>query len=1047
MLKPKYTLLLYIVLMTWAPAWATTSETINLQLKWKHSFQFAGIYMAIEQGFYQQQGLHIQLIENQANSDPVDFVLSAPNTFAISGSSALLAYEQGKDIATIASIFQYSPLVLITKQSSHINSFADLKGKRVMIQPGFGNLAIIAALAKAGLYEGDYIRQNISFDLQDLIQGRTDAFSAYTTGQLLQAKNLGVKLNILNPKSQGIDFYGDTIITSKHEALHHPELIRAFVHATQQGWNYALSHIDEAVDVIIQKYNSQHLSKAHYLQEAQASIPYIRHDLVPVGFINKEKWGNILHVLKELKLVQQERKLDNFIFEPETTQSIGAILYTYKWQALLVFLLLMVAMTLFIIITLRKVIQEKSLAIEQQHQIYKTMIESAPEPIAIHADGVWKYTNPATLKLFAANSEKDLIGKPVWDFIHPSFHSIAKERIKQATISGKTPVIEEKLLRLDGSSVWAEVTSLGITYEGKPATLAMAKDISAQKNKEEQSAFRNRISQNLRHTLEQLNRAETLDEAYDIALSGIKAVLGCDRASILRFGDDDKAHFVAAVGISQAYQQAVDGHSPWEKNEKEATPIFIPSIQNENLEETLKQTILDEGIAASGFFPLTASQGVIGKYIAYFNQEQNLTDEQINFGEILANDLVATILRIEIQEKKVALIQQVAHTQRLESLGVLAGGIAHDFNNLLAIIMGNTALVTQKITMPEPHISKYLHNIMSSSEKAAALCQQMLAYSGQGKLENKTLSLNNIIQSISTLLQTSIAKQTTLSFDLAQDLPLCQGDEAQLQQVIMNLIINASESLNQTVGTVSIKTEVQTLSQQDIEALSVHQHVKPGLYIHLKISDTGCGMSQTTLNKIFDPFYTTKFQGRGLGMSAVLGIIQSHHCGMHIESEEGKGSTFHVYFPALDNTHSISDKTSPSTTEPDIHIQGQVLIVDDESGIREFVACLLDELNIIHLEAESGEDAIQLYHQHSSDIEIIILDLTMPKMDGVTCFHKIKSINPDVSVIIASGYAESEVAKHFATLKPEAFLQKPFQPEALTQLLADITTSTNTNHT
>ncbi|MDX8413322.1 MAG: response regulator [Mariprofundales bacterium] len=398
--------------------------------------------------------------------------------------------------------------------------------------------------------------------------------------------------------------------------------------------------------------------------------------------------------------------------------------------------------------------------------------------------------------------------------------------------------------------------------------------------------------------------------------------------------------------------------------------------------------------------------------------------------------------RIQAEEEKASMQKQVEHTQRLESLGVLAGGIAHDFNNILTAIMGNAALAERKIASGGSETcGKYMKNIAQSSEKAALLCKQMLAYSGKGHFIIKPLNLTAMVSGITSLLEVSIQRTIQLHYTLPEDIGLIEADEAQVQQVIMNLVINASDAIGEQNGTISIVTgELEA----DIDYLShaiahADDKLKAGRYIFLEVSDSGCGMDQTTQQKLFEPFFTTKFTGRGLGMSAVLGIVRGHHGAMMLYSEIGKGTTFKVLFPVASS--SAATAAPHATAEPTPwRGSGTILIVDDEETIRETAASMIEEMGFHIVTACDGLDGVERYRQHQQEIVAILLDMTMPNLDGAGCFLALKKINPQVKVILSSGYNEQDSTKNFDSQALAGFIQKPYWPDALENILRKVLT-------
>ncbi|MDQ6980844.1 MAG: response regulator [Ghiorsea sp.] len=398
---------------------------------------------------------------------------------------------------------------------------------------------------------------------------------------------------------------------------------------------------------------------------------------------------------------------------------------------------------------------------------------------------------------------------------------------------------------------------------------------------------------------------------------------------------------------------------------------------------------------------------------------------------VLTQKLLLVTLRDITQEKHER--EQLEHTQRLESLGVLAGGIAHDFNNILTAILGNAAIAKMRTDALSP-ISPMLDNIEKSSERAAELCKQMLDYSGKGKFIIKHISLTEMIEEMIVLLEVSIQKNIVMRLDLAQQLPYIEADVSQIQQIIMNLIINASEAIDKHSGTITVYTGVVNVSDDYIKTTYIHDDIQPGRYVTLEVSDTGCGMSKETKKRLFDPFFTTKFTGRGLGMSAILGIVRGHKGAIKVYSEEGKGSSFKILFP-----YATSEKPADTTdTKPMLqHQHGKVLVIDDEENVREIAGIMLEQAGYTVLTASGGIEGVATFKAQQKDIIAVLLDMTMPDMDGSTVFRELKIIQPDVTVILSSGYNEQDATNRFAGKGLAGFLQKPYTPDALYKKLSD----------
>jgi len=372
--------------------------------------------------------------------------------------------------------------------------------------------------------------------------------------------------------------------------------------------------------------------------------------------------------------------------------------------------------------------------------------------------------------------------------------------------------------------------------------------------------------------------------------------------------------------------------------------------------------------------------------------------------------------------------KQVQHAQRLESLGVLAGGIAHDFNNILSAILGNAALASRKVVNDPLDAKDKLERIVNSCDRASVLCRQMLAYSGKGKFVVRALNLSGMVEEITHLLEVSLDKGVVVKYSLAESLPLVEADEAQIQQLIMNLVTNANEAIGQKSGVISIVTGIMHADSSYL--LDCYgDNPEPGRYAYVEVNDTGCGMDAETREKIFDPFFTTKFTGRGLGMSAVLGIVRGHHGALKLYSEVGKGSSFKFLLP-VSNLATVEQAEQVSLHDTWCG-HGLMLVVDDEETVRETAIMMLEDMGFTTIAAENGVQALELYRKHADEVVGVLMDLTMPKMGGEECFRELRRINPDIKVVLSSGYNEQDAIQHFTGKRLAAFIQKPVSPDRL----------------
>lgn len=378
--------------------------------------------------------------------------------------------------------------------------------------------------------------------------------------------------------------------------------------------------------------------------------------------------------------------------------------------------------------------------------------------------------------------------------------------------------------------------------------------------------------------------------------------------------------------------------------------------------------------------------------------------------------------------------KKMIDVQKLQSLGALAGGIAHDFNNLLMSILGHADMALSKMPPDSPE-REHVLEIATATRDAANLCGQMLAFSGKGKFIVETIELKRVIEKVAQILKTSVSKKAQLELNLADNLPAFAGDATQIGQVLMNLVINASEALDENAGVIKVSTG--EFSSQDVIKSCVPslEDLPPGHFLFVEVSDTGCGMTDEVISKIFDPFFTTKLSGRGLGMSAVIGIIKAHFGTLQINSVVGKGSKFKIILPVVENKQE-SILPQPILDTPALNETGTILMVDDEETLLAVGGMMLDTLGLKVLKARNGWDALQIFKEKKAEISCILLDLNMPYMDGEEAFTELRKLDPNVKIILASGFSEQEIEKRFAGKNLNGVLKKPYDLGSMLNVLA-----------
>ncbi len=389
-----------------------------------------------------------------------------------------------------------------------------------------------------------------------------------------------------------------------------------------------------------------------------------------------------------------------------------------------------------------------------------------------------------------------------------------------------------------------------------------------------------------------------------------------------------------------------------------------------------------------------------------------------------------TLTDIEDQKRAEEALRQ---SQKLESLAVLAGGIAHDFNNLLTGIMGGASFVSDSLA-PGPARSM-LDVVVRSSERAAHLVQQLLAYAGKGSAELEAVDLGRIALDTTDLVRASFSRQLHFTADSATGLPPVRGNVAQVQQIVLNLVVNAAEAIGDRAGSVTVMTGLESLDTGNAAANILGYAPKPGDYVRLEVCDTGAGMDVVTLARIFDPFFTTKFAGRGLGLAALQGIVRSMEGAIQVRSVPGEGSTFRVLLPAMEGLCVAGSQRVPSDQSS---MPTAILLIDDDEGVRKVAAASLRRHGHEVFTARSGTEGLGKFQEQQAVLGLVMLDLGMADMAGDRVLRELRVLSPDLPVVILSGYAERDIASRFAGLNVKRFLAKPFTVEALEDTVEEV---------
>ncbi|MEI6702665.1 MAG: PAS domain S-box protein [Deltaproteobacteria bacterium] len=689
-------------------------------------------------------------------------------------------------------------------------------------------------------------------------------------------------------------------------------------------------------------------------------------------------------------------------------------------------------------------------------------------------DGVWDW-NVQTGEAFYSPRYKEMLGfaeneigntSEEWlKRIHPEDAPGVMTALKPY-LDGKTGTarVEFRMLCKDGSWKWIVGRGMVVSLDsdGKPLRMIGTNtDITDRKQREAYLELS-------RKALQILNEPGDVPDTIRHILAELKAGTGFDAVGIsLQSGDDFP--YLYSLGFSADFLQKENsllardsdggvcrnsdgsvclectcglvimgkidptnplftrGGSCWTNDSPQL--LGIPADMDPRLHP--RNECIHQNYNSVALVPIRNKEKIVG--LLHFNDRRTgrFTLDIVEILEGVATNIGAALMRKQAEEEFKKLEQQLRQSQKLESLGVLSGGIAHDFNNILAIIIGYCGLTMMDYETAENNIPE----IEKAAERAAALCRQMLAYAGKAQLAKSQVNFCALVGEMLELLKSTLPQNAMIKSDLSTDIPVIDADASQLSQVVMNLIINASEAIGNEQGEIQVSLANATVIAGQSDKDYNGKAIPPGGYILLSVTDNGCGMDEETKWRIFEPFYTTKFTGRGLGMSAVLGIIKSHGGALQLFSQIGHGSTFKVYLPVSTTGITVGEDQTASAPSAPWRGSGTILLVEDEDEVRHIAKALLKNFGFTVLEAVNGKEGLELYQKNASEISLVLTDMGMPVMDGYEMFHKLKSLNPELPIIISSGYGDTEVSSRIGSDNIAGLISKPYNPDQLREVL------------
>jgi len=632
----------------------------------------------------------------------------------------------------------------------------------------------------------------------------------------------------------------------------------------------------------------------------------------------------------------------------------------------------------------------------------RLLLDSTLEGIyGLDEDGRCTFSNSACSELLGYSDPAELVGRKMHGLIHHSRRegtpiSEAECPIIQALRRGHGVHLDsEYLWRKDGTSFEAEIRARRIDRHGRSAgSVVTFNDVTARRRAEESQ---HRLTSILEATPDLVGICDRDGRSLYMNRPG-RAMLGIDAGESLdeHFGDYHpeparRRLLEVAVPVAQAVGSWTGENT---------------LLARDGTEIPISQVVI-------------AHTGEDGEIAYYSTIGRDMRPQR-------AAEAERELLEIEFRQ-----------AQKTESFGLLAGGIAHDFNNLLVAVLGNATLVLDDLPEGSP-LHPRVRAIQTSAERASELTQQLLTFAGRNPYKPRPLDLSALVGEMTSLLEVSISKRIRLDCHLDGDALRVMGDATQLRQVVMNLITNAAEAVGDATGTITVRVASGELAPAELPGLLLGDERAPGRYSWLEVEDTGGGMDEETLDRIFDPFFTTKFTGRGLGLSAVLGIVSGHGGLLSIRSGLGQGTCFRVLLPATEATDAPGPTPAVRPATPTSEPGGRVLVVDDEASVRRVAVASLLRAGFEASAVGSGEEAVARFEQAPDAFDAVLLDLTMPGMDGLETLAALHAIRPGLAAVLTSGFDASRVSSRLDTAGRARFLQKPYRADTLVGVLAEV---------
>ena len=1015
------------------------AQVVKLQLKWKHQFQFAGYYAAIEKGFYEEAGIHIEFLLPNGHTNPIDVVDKGKADFGITGAGILLSRSKNKKVVVLASIFQHSPFVFLVPQNSDISSLRDLKGKKLALEPD--STELIAALNKSMVFPKPKDIVPLKYNAEQLISGQADAIAAYITDEPFLLDSIGFQYRILYPAQVDIDLYGDVLFTSERLINSDPELVEKFRQATFKGWKYAMSHTQEMIFLIYNKYSKDRSIK-QLTYEAEKMKELIQENFVEIGYSNLSRWNKISDEYKSLGLIDTEFKLDGMLYEEPKPEST----FNFSWSlfALRMLILAVVSCIAYIFYRNAKILkleirnrEKMQKELEKSEALYRSVIHASPDSIYItDLEGNLEFLSPQAVEMFGYSPE-EVLNQAVIMFIHPDDRQKALDNIGLMFTGVFTGAAEYKVFKSNREIFYVETNAEFIrNADNTPKKIIfISRDISGRKATEE------KIRQGEKRFRQIVEQSQTV--IWEVDADGLYTYVSPIAKKVWGYSPDEligKKHFYdlhpeenregfknAALNIFEAKQSFRELENPiLHQNGKIIWVLTngIPILDKQN--NLLGYRGSDNDISA-----LKENE----KAIKELNVSLEAKVEERTSQLIISNsDLLKEIeerKQVEIELQRAKIEAEEANQSKSEFLSRMSHELRTPMNSILGFAqLLEMSELNQGQKRGVSHILKSGHHLLDLINEVLDIAR---IEAGRISLSLEPIGLESIIhETVDIVKPQANSRQIQIEpIDSAASRLFVMSDRQRLKQILINLMNNAIK-YNKDGGLVKIQC---SLASPDLAG-------KPR--IRIAISDTGHGISESDIPKLFTPFERigaekTTTEGTGLGLSVVKKLIEIMNGNLGVESLPNVGSTFWIELPETENQiqNAIKRGALELHQRGSTKKAGMILYVEDNVSNIELVEQILlaQRANIRLVTTMLGSQTMNLAVENKPDL--ILLDLNLPDIHGSKVLEHLlaNEKTSNIPVVVISADAMPQQLQRMTQAGAKDYLTKPLNVEEFIKVI------------